>query len=163
MKRIFPLLAVIITTLIFISDIGIIIKYLNKPNAYSLMEKIYFTHYFLLHKHGFIFALLKSFFSALLLTMWAWKLIYPSKVYALGYATLLYSFFWTFIGALVLTGVVGVQQYSAGIPVNVFDFSLLVSSIPFGSLSLLLLMAVGLPLALLGIPKLHNRCFTGVA
>ena len=124
------------------------------------MEKISFIHYFLLHENGYNFALFKSFFSALLLAMWVWKLIYPSKVYALGYATLLYSFLWISIGALVLTGVVGVQQYSAGLPVNIFDFSLLVSSIPLGSLSLLVLIVVGLPLALLGIPKLHNRWFT---
>lgn len=152
------MLAVIITTLILISDLGMIIKYFQKPNAYALMENVSFIHYFLLHENGYSFALIKSFFSALLLAMWVRKLIYPTKVYALGYATSLYSFLWIFIGTLILTGVAGVLQYSAGLPVNIFDFSLLVSSIPFSSLSLLVLMVVGLPLTLLGIPKLHNRC-----
>ncbi len=160
MKRIFSLLAVIIITTILISDIGMIIKYHQNPNSYSLMENISFIHYFFLHKNGYDFALIKSFFSALLLTMWIWRLIYPAKVYALGYATFLYSFAWTSIGALVLTGVVGVLQYSSGIPVNLFDFSPLVSSIPFGSLSSLVLIVVGLPLVLLGLPRLHNLWLT---
>ncbi len=162
MERIFPLLAVIITTIILISDLGMIIKYYQNPNAYSLMDNISFIHYFLLHKNGHDFALFKSFFSTLLLAMWAWKLIYPSKVYALGYATLLYSLLWISIGALVLTGVVGVQQHSAGLPVNLFDFSLLVSSTTLTSLSLLVLIVIGPPLVLLGIPKLHNRLFSSV-
>lgn len=159
-KRIFPLLAVIVVTMILISDIGLIIKYYQKPKAYALMENISFVHYFFLHRNGYQFALTKSFFSALLLAMWLWRLIYPAKVYALGYATFLYSFVWVSIGVLVLTGVVGVLQYSAGLPVNLFDFSPLVLSMPFRSLSSLVLIVVGLPLVLLGLPRLHNRWLT---
>lgn len=137
-----------------------IIKYHREPDAYSLMENVSFIHYFLLHKNGYKFALIKSLFSALLLMSWAWRLIHPAKVYSLGYATLLYSFSWLCVGALVLTGVNGVLQYSAGLPVNPFDLSLLSLSISFGSFLLLVPIAVGLPLVLLGLLKLHNRALT---
>lgn len=92
--------------------------------------------------------------------MWLRRLIYPAKVHALGYATVLYSIVWFLIGAIVLTGVVGVLQYSAGFPINLTDFSLLVLSVPFGFLAMLVLTVVGLPLMLMSLPKLHNCWFT---
>ena len=160
MKRIFAFLSVALLIIILISDIGLIIKYHQEPNAYLMMEYISFIHYFVLHENGYEFALIKAFFSALLLAMWLWRLIYPAKVYMLGYAMLLYSFFWLSIGVLVLSGVTGVLQYSAGYPINLLDLSLLVNNVPFGLLAALVLFAVGSPLVLLSLPKLHNFWLT---
>jgi hypothetical protein len=157
LKRVFSLSVVIVIAVILTTDIGMIMKYHQKPNAYSLMENISFIHFFLLHKNGYSFALIKLLFSVLLLMSWAWRVIHPTKIYLLSYATSLYSFFWLCVGALILSGMVGALQYSAGLPVNLFNPSLLVSSIPFGSLLLLVLMVVGLPLVMMGLPKLHNR------
>ena len=145
---------------ILISDIRLVIKYHQEPNAFLMMENISFIHYFILHENGYELSLIKSFFSALLLIMWLFQLVCPAKVNILGYATHLYSFVWTSIGALVVSGVVGVLQYSAGYPINLFDFSLLVLSVPLGLLSTLVLIVVGLPLVLLSLPKLHNYWLT---
>lgn len=154
MKRIFSLIAVIIVAVVLTSDIGLVIKYDQNPDAYSLLKDISFVHYFIFVTNGIQFALAKLLFSALLFVLWAWRAIYPAKVYLLAYITYLYSFTWILIGALVLTGIVGVLQYSAGLPLNLCDFTLLFISAPLG---LIALVAIGLPLILLGLPRLHNR------
>ena len=89
-------------------------------------------------------------------------LVYPAKAIALMYATTAYAVMWLLIGALILTGVVGVLQYSAGMPVNVVDSSLLVPTMPLRIRSWYMLMMVGIPSLLLVLPMLHNRSFASV-
>ena len=154
MNRIFPLLAVGIVAVVLMSDIGLVMKYNQNPGAYSLLKNISFVHYLIFVTNGIQFALAKLLFSVLLFVLWTWRAIYPAKVYFLAYITYLYSFAWFLISALVLTGIVGVLQHSAGLPLKLYDFTLLFISTPLG---LLALVAIGLPLILLGLPGLHNR------
>lgn len=143
--------------MILASDIAMISKLHKNPNTYSLMERVSFLHHFLLLENGFAFAATKLFSSFLILAMWGWRAIRPAEVGALGYATQFYSLAWLLIGALALTGVVGVLQFSTGLPVNVFDFSALTSATSFSTLLLLALIVTGLPLMLLYLPRLHNH------
>ncbi|MBN8429361.1 hypothetical protein JF535_00725 [Microbulbifer salipaludis] len=157
MKRVFSLLAIIVIGVILVSDVGLLIKYAQKPEAYSLMENVSFVHYFILYKNGVEFALLKTIFSGLLMTFWIWRLIYPSRIEALKYATLVYSLLWVSIGGVVLTGISGVLQFSAGLTVKPFDMTPLVVSMNLKNLGVLVAISIALPMVLLFLPRLHNR------
>ena len=157
LSRLISLFAVVVIGGIFVSDVGLLIKYVQKPDAYSLMENVSFVHYFILYEKGIEFALLKAIFSAVLMFFWMWKLIYPSRVEALKYATLTYSLVWVFIGVIVLTGVSGILQFSAGLTVKPFDMTPLLISMNLKSLGFLVAMSVVLPIVLLLLPRLHNH------
>ena len=162
MKRSFSLILVALIGALLATDVGLLMKHYQTPEAFALLEKVSSIHYLLLHKVGYLFASIKTLFSALLLIMWMRVLVYPAKAIALMYATTAYAVMWLLIGALILTGVVGVLQYSAGMPVNVVDLSLLVPTMPLRIRSWYMLMMVGIPSLLLVLPMLHNRSFASV-
>jgi len=160
LKRIFSLLIAMIIAIIFISDIALLIKLQKNPNTYEILGRVSAIHLFLLHEYGYYFALLKALLSAALLALWGKNLINPTETYALQHATAAYGFLWGFIGLIIISGTTGLLQHSAGLPVELFDLSLLVSIIPFFSLLLLALGVIGPPLALMILPWLHNRYLT---
>lgn len=89
-------------------------------------------------------------------------MIYPSKVVFLKYANFVYSLLWILIGLLVLSGIVGILQNSASLPINLYDFSLLVQSLTLLQLSKILSVVIILPLGLMVLPKLYNYTLTDV-
>lgn len=157
MKRCISIAISILITLTLITDIGLIIKYHQKPNVFSSFEHISFIHYFIFHSNGIEFSIFKTIFSVSLLSLWVWRSIHPNQVNLLGYATLIYSLLWTLIGALVLTGVSGILQLSAGLPINLLDLSLLTSSASRAQIASLLSVIILFPLALMTLPRLYNR------
>ena len=157
MKRIFSLLGIVLIACIFISDAKLVIKYINKPNAFIIMEHISFVHWLLLHSLGYMLAILKLVFSTVMLVMWGWKCLYPTKVVVLEYVTSIYSLLWVSLGVLMLTGISEILQYSANMPVELLNFYSLVSSVSAGKLIFLVAGIIFMPLMLLAVPKLHNR------
>lgn len=138
------------------TDLGLLMKYIENPDTYSTMENISFIHYFLLHSNGEELAVIKILISASLFAFWTRRFIYPDQVTVLKYATFIYSFIWVLIGLLVLTGISGTLQYAAGIPIQLFDLSPLVTTMPISTLSVLISVVIGIPVFLVLIPKLNN-------
>lgn len=157
MKRILPLIAVVIIAFISVSDAGLLLKYQRNPNAYAAMQHVSFLHDLLLHKWGIQFALFKLVWSGLLLMIWLWQLVRPSGAGWIRSLTTAYALLWTCIGVLVLTGVVGVLQQVAGVPVRYFDFALLVSGMRTGGLAALVAVTALLPLVLVLLPIFNDR------
>lgn len=142
---------------ILISDAGMLIKYLQKPNSFKIMENISFIHWLILHSLGYKFAILKLAFSVVMFVMWGWKFIRPTRAVTLEYFTYIYSLLWVCIGVLILTGISGILQYSVNIPIQLLNLSPLISSVPTNQFVFLILAIIFLPLLLLAVPKLHNR------
>jgi hypothetical protein len=157
MKRVASVIAIILIAVILVSDIELIAKYYQKPGAYALMENVSFLHFLLLSEWGVQFAYAKVTLSLIMIFFWSSKVIYPTEVTILRYTTLVYALIWTIIGLLVLTGIVGILQYSAGLPIRLYDFSPLFASMGFANLTKLTFGIVGLPIVLIFIPVLHNK------
>jgi hypothetical protein len=156
-RRIIPLSAIIILAIILIADIGLISKYQQKPSAFELTEKVSFIHYAIFHVSGIYFAYVKAAISTLLLALWAWQFLFPSKLHIIKHLTATYSLVWSVIGVFVITGVVGVLQYSAGLHIKLYDFTPLIVGLGLRNAILLSLAVIWFPLALMFIPRLHNR------
>lgn len=156
MSRVVSVICLVLIVFILVTDIGLVVKYYQKPNAYALMSQVSSFHYIVLHKVGIQFAHAKVVVSLLLLVSWLWKFLYPSKMSLLKNMTVLYSLLWVLIGMLVLTGIVGVLQYSAGAPIELYNFSSLVKSTSFAQLFSIVLSAVILPMVLMFMPRIYN-------
>jgi len=162
LNRVVTLINIVLIGLILLSDVSLVMKYYQKPNAYALMSHVSSIHYYFLHQIGLQFAYVKVAISLLLIISWSHKLIYPSKVVLLKYATFFYSLLWILIGVLVLSDIVGTLQYSTSLPIDLYDFSLLVQSLTLLQLSKILSVVIILPLGLMVLPKLYNYTLTYV-
>lgn len=152
MKRTLSALVVIVISVAFIPDLLFLEKYSTHPDRFASAHKLSFVHGYLLHTNGYYFALSKLLFSLFLLLVWASKIINPVKANWACHWTSAYSLFLILNGWLMLTGMVGVLQMAAGLPVNIFDFSIFVS-LPAPMLLILLLAVISLPLLLMLLPK----------
>ncbi|MGD8912823.1 MAG: hypothetical protein PVI97_06195 [Candidatus Thiodiazotropha sp.] len=157
MKRIASVIAIFLIVVILVSDIEMIAKYYQKPNAYALMENVSFLHFLFLVEWGVQFAYAKAALSLIMLFFWSYKLAYPAEVTTLRYTTLVYALTWAIIGLLVLTGIVGIHQYSAGLPIRLYDFLPLFVDMGIANLTKLIFVIVCLPLLLMIVPVLHNK------
>ena len=157
MNRLVTLAGMSVILINLFADVGLLMKYYSKPDAFSLMREISVVHAFFLYGLGTGFAWLKLLASLLMMACWARKLVRPKRVVALQYATLAYALLWALIGVMVLTGVIGTLQYAAGMDIALHDFSLLARSI--GPVQLLSIVSgvVLFPLALMALPMLYNR------
>ena len=157
MNRIVSSIGIALIIWILVSDVGMVMKYYHKPNVYALMENISSLHYLILHKIGIQFAYAKVAISLFLLGAWSWRFLYPSRVLILKYATCIYSLLWVLIGILILSAIVGVLQYSVGLPIEPYNLSLLAYSLNSAELMKILSMTVALPLVLMALPRIYNR------
>ena len=158
MKRILPALIAIFISIALISDLLFLEKYSTQPDRFDSFHSFSFLHGYLLSTHGYYLAILKLLFSTTLLLVWVSKLIKPVKSSRICHWTSVYALFLMFNGLLMLTGLVGVLQVAAGLPVNIFDFSILVS-LPSLMLLILLLAVISLPILLMLLPRLYNYRF----
>ncbi|MCY0965891.1 hypothetical protein [Parathalassolituus penaei] len=157
MKRQFSFLAVVVIGINLVSDIALLMKYLQKPNAFYLMDRISWIHDLILHEYGQWFALFKAVCSGMLFSLWLQRFINPSPVKGLGYATLFYALFWMTSGLLVMTGISGMLQQSSGYPVDLLSWHALYHGLGMTDLLSMLVMLIVIPLLLLVVPRLHNR------
>ena len=158
MKRTLPALIAIFISMALISDLFFLEKYSTQPDRFDSFHEFSFLHGYLLSTHGFYLAILKLFFSTTLLLVWVNKLIKPVKSIRACNWTSAYALFLMLNGMLMLTGLIGVLQVAAGLPVNIFDFSIL-ASLPALTVLILLLAVISLPVLLIVLPRLYNYRF----
>lgn len=161
MKRIFPLIAIGIIAALAISDIKLLLRCLQDPNTYSAMMGVSFVHYMILHEWSVQFAEFKLAMSGLLFAIWLWKLIKPFTAKWVVTLTSVYALLWASFGLLVLTGIVGLLQHVAEVPIRYFDFTLLVSGMGSRGVALLVAGSVVMPLLLLLLPTLDGYVHRG--
>lgn len=157
MSRVYAASVVVIFGVFLAVDWRLLSQYYQKPDRFSLFEGISPLHYFLLDEMGLLFAQAKMVFSLALLVVWIRVLVFPTRITALDHATTIYAAFWAFVGLFVFTGVIGLIQYGAGMPINIFDYRLLVATMPQPWLSWYLICVVGFPLVLVILTKLYKR------
>jgi hypothetical protein len=158
LKRILSALIITLISIAFISDLFFLEKYSTQPDRFDSFHNFSFLHGYLLSTHGYYLAILKLLFSTTLLLVWVSKLIKPVKSSWACHWTSIYALFLMFNGLLMLTGLVGVLQVAAGRPVNIFDFSILVS-LPTLTVLILLLAVISLPILLMILLRLYNYRF----
>ncbi|WP_074870808.1 hypothetical protein [Atopomonas hussainii] len=157
MKRTISITISILIALALMGDIGLIVKYQLKPNAFLSMQHISPTHHLLLHIAGIEIAILKTVFSVTLLSLWVWRTIHPKKNNLLSYATLAYSVMWVLTAILILTGVVGLLQLTSSQPVNPFNMEVIISMLRNTQLATAFSIAILFPAALMILAGLYNR------
>lgn len=158
MKRILSALIVVLMSVVVVSDLFFLEKYFTQPDRFDLFHGFSFLHGYLLSTYGYYFALLRLLFSVTLLLAWVGKLMRPVKAGWIYHWTSIYALFLILNGLLVLTGLIGVLQVSVGLPVNIFDFSVLVS-FPALIVLILLLSVIGFPLLLVLLSRLYSHKF----
>lgn len=70
MNRVVTLINIVLIGLILVSDVSLVMKYYQKPNAYALMSHVSSIHYYFLHQIGLQFAYVKVAISLLLIFSW---------------------------------------------------------------------------------------------
>ncbi|GMQ52816.1 hypothetical protein YSKK_06790 [Halopseudomonas aestusnigri] len=161
MKRVIPsvILAILLVTLL--SELFKVIDFYRVPAAFALLAHVSAVHDVVLHQYGLTFLLIKLLASLVVFACWCRLLLWPERLGWLRYGTFIYAGFQLLVGVLVVTGINGALHYAAGLPVALWDFSLLAAAGAWGVILYLGCVVVGVPLLLVILAQRHHRRIVG--
>lgn len=153
------MLAILLVTLL--SELSKLIDFFHAPAAFALLAHVSAVHEVVLHQYGFAFLLIKLLASLVMFACWCRVLLWPERFGWLRYGTFIYAGFQLLVGVLVVTGINGTLHYAAGLPVALWDFSLLAAAGAWGVILYLGCVVVGVPLLLVILARGNHRRVSG--
>ncbi|WP_272989372.1 hypothetical protein [Spongiibacter tropicus] len=158
MKRIFPLLLVLMLAPISYASVSTALSGRREAYGWFSFYDLSYAHYLVFYHFRDEFVWGMTAFSVVLLLFWGAVLIHPAKTRALNWATSLYAVCVLAANTLALTaGVAFVLEWER-MPSSLLEFLAAFDGLPLGWILFLVFALAGIPLMLAASPWLHCWC-----